>query len=332
MNTSPRYSVIVPVYNAENTLRRCVDSILDQGYQDVELILVNDGSEDRSGAICCEYAQKDSRVIYLDKPNGGVSSARNMGLDHASGKYVLFVDSDDYVSGSYFETLEQIDGQRTFDFVLFSNSFIKGEHISERIVKAGSYMDFDSSVPAFCENIQNKYIYEPWNKRYVNRIIQEGKLRFWEKLYIGEDKVFSLEYALRCGNACFLDAVLYAVDLGNENSLSRKLQPDYRDQLAMEAAKTKQILMDAQIPEHAREKLLASENLIQLREVYSEAKRMHIQGRNGRTRREMIRKMCHNSNAQKQKLPGGLFCNLLKIPVRLQIVSLIDLMGWYLAH
>ena len=88
----PKYSVIIPVYNAEKTLHRCVDSLLNQNYTDMELVLVNDGSSDRSLEICREYQGCDSRVCVIDKPNGGVSTARNAGLHAAAGTYVLFVD------------------------------------------------------------------------------------------------------------------------------------------------------------------------------------------------------------------------------------------------
>ena len=90
-------SVIVPVYNAEKTLRRCVDSILAQTFEDFELILINDGSKDQSGDICDEYAAKDPRVKTVHKTNGGVSSARNAGLCIAQGEYIAFIDSDDYI-------------------------------------------------------------------------------------------------------------------------------------------------------------------------------------------------------------------------------------------
>lgn len=89
-------SIIVPVYNAEKYLSRCVDSILSQTMKDFELLLIDDGSQDESGRICDEYSEKDARVRVFHKPNGGVSSARNLGIDHAKGKYIIFIDSDDY--------------------------------------------------------------------------------------------------------------------------------------------------------------------------------------------------------------------------------------------
>ena len=97
LKTSPTISVIIPVYNTEMYLRRCIDSVLAQTYQDFELLLIDDGSKDSSGAICDEYAAKDARVRVFHKENGGVSSARNLGLDNARGEWVTFVDSDDYI-------------------------------------------------------------------------------------------------------------------------------------------------------------------------------------------------------------------------------------------
>ena len=95
--SNPKISVIIPVYNAESTLRRCVDSVLAQTFTDFECLLINDGSKDKSGEICDEYAIRDSRIKVFHKENGGVSSARNVGLDNATGEWIAFVDSDDWV-------------------------------------------------------------------------------------------------------------------------------------------------------------------------------------------------------------------------------------------
>ena len=112
MNITPKISVIVPVYNAEKYLHRCIDSILSQTFTDFELLLIDDGSKDGSGAICDEYAAKDNRVRVFHKENGGVSSARNLGLDNACGEWVTFVDADDYVRPSYLATYIEISTAR----------------------------------------------------------------------------------------------------------------------------------------------------------------------------------------------------------------------------
>ena len=98
-------SVVIPVYNVEKYLEKCLDSVVGQTYGNLEIILVDDGSTDNSGAICDRYAQKDSRVVVIHQKNGGLSKARNVGIDKATGKYISFIDSDDYVGSCYIETL-----------------------------------------------------------------------------------------------------------------------------------------------------------------------------------------------------------------------------------
>ena len=98
---TPKISVIVPVYNVEKYLSRCIDSILAQTFTDFELLLIDDGSKDKSGEICDEYANKDNHVKVFHKENGGVSSARNLGLDNAQGEWITFVDSDDFVNSDW---------------------------------------------------------------------------------------------------------------------------------------------------------------------------------------------------------------------------------------
>lgn len=103
----PLVTVIIPVYNAENTLARCVDSILAQTFTDFELLLIDDGSRDGSAALCDEYAKKDGRVRVFHKENGGVSSARNVGLDNAQGEWLCFCDSDDYTYPCWLKNFEE---------------------------------------------------------------------------------------------------------------------------------------------------------------------------------------------------------------------------------
>ena len=117
-------SVIIPVYNVEKYLRKCVDSILLQDFANMEVILVDDGSPDNSGAICDEYAEKDARVKVIHKENGGVSSARNTGLDVAQGKYIAFVDSDDYLLPNSFQpNVEYMENHPDIDLLQFPISY-----------------------------------------------------------------------------------------------------------------------------------------------------------------------------------------------------------------
>lgn len=326
-----RYSVIIPIYKAEKTLRRCVDSLLNQNYSDMELILVNDGSPDGSGAICEEYADRYPCVVYIDKTNGGVSTARNAGLDVATGEYVLFVDSDDYVSEDYFRILDSLTADRQYDLVVFSHSVTDGNSIRPKAAAPFASDCTEESVPQFCRMLYTKAINQPWAKRYIRKIIEENHIRFPEKLYIGEDKCFNLQYVMHCSSCLVSPEMLYFVSVENDQSLSRKIRPDLYQQFEMINARVQQIIQEADIPEHYRKQYRAAENLIRLRSVYSEAKRMHLTGKDRRTRRSVIRQMCEDLNRSGMQLPKGAFTTVLKIPVRLKCVTLLDAAGKFLA-
>lgn len=115
----PLVSIIVPIYNAEKTLRRCIDSILSQTFSDWELLMIDDGSTDQSGTICDQYAIKDKRIKVFHKKNGGVSSARNLGLDNARGEWITFVDADDQIISNSLNYFFYIDITDDLFFSLF---------------------------------------------------------------------------------------------------------------------------------------------------------------------------------------------------------------------
>lgn len=327
-----KYSVIIPVYNAEKTLHRCVDSILDQNYPDMELILVNDGSKDGSLAICNAYQTRDARVRVINKPNGGVSTARNMGLDAATGEYVLFVDSDDYVAETYFIVLDAIDKLQKYDYVFFSHTIVGPTGEMPKILSSYASSTIDESYTRFCEAWYRRVLNEPWNKRYTRSIVEDNKLRFEESLYIGEDILFNLQYVLNCHSCLALSDCLYFVDIRNQESLSRKIRPDYEQQLEVLDRRINEMIVAADLSEKHRRQFLEAKNMIQLRSIYSKAKRMHITNQKFRLRRKEIRKLCKENNVQKASLPSGKFGLLLQIPVRLKMITVIDLMGWYLAR
>ena len=148
-----KITVIVPVYNVENYLNKCLDSIIKQTYKNLEIIVVNDGSTDNSGTICQEYAQKDDRIVYIEKENGGQSEARNMGLDRMTGSYVTFVDSDDWVEADYVETLYQKITEYQAD------------------IAVGNYYSYNEQEGIFCFHIFGSSYYE---KVYDNVSIFEN--------------------------------------------------------------------------------------------------------------------------------------------------------------
>lgn len=202
-------SVIVPVYNAENTLRQCVDSILKQEFRDFELILVDDGSKDQSPDICDEYALQDNRVKVFHKSNGGVSSARNLGLDNAKGEWITFIDSDDYISDGY---LAGVVG-REEDLLIkgyecFSNNGIVGSRIAEEMVQISDMKSFLNS------SITDLLFRGPVFKFYKRSII--SGVRFLHDMKIGEDTYFVFKYLAKCKSLVVLPKGKYLVRLSEK--------------------------------------------------------------------------------------------------------------------
>lgn len=192
-NQVPLVSIIVPVYNAEKYLNRCIDSILSQTMTDFELLLIDDGSKDNSGRIFDEYAEKDARVRVFHKPNGGVSSARNLGLDNAKGKWITFVDADDRCSCNYLEhLLSKVDDDTDLIIsyaVICDSTGEKAEVYPEYRVNATNFerLFVDSDM---------HWHTSPWAKLYRASIIYENSLRFNEMMHIGEDADFLFSFML----------------------------------------------------------------------------------------------------------------------------------------
>ena len=124
--TKPKISIIIPVYNAEKYISRCLDSVITQDYTNLEIICINDGSKDKSLAILQDYAQKDSRIIVISQSNQGAASARNYGLSVATGKYISFIDADDWVRADYLESLYKLQKSESADMVIceYEKNFI----------------------------------------------------------------------------------------------------------------------------------------------------------------------------------------------------------------
>ena len=164
----PCLSVIVPVYNAEKYIRDCIDSVLNQTFTDFELILVDDGSPDRCGDICDEYAKQDGRVKVIHKKNGGVSEARNMGLDHARGAYISFVDPDDWIELTMFQETLVFCQQHETDIVCFEVCERKhgGQYVHYRFDKDCVFTARDATEKILTDIIDNS----PCNKIYKKEV------------------------------------------------------------------------------------------------------------------------------------------------------------------
>ncbi|MBQ8418228.1 MAG: glycosyltransferase [Phascolarctobacterium sp.] len=167
----PKLSIIVPVYKVEQYIHKCVDSILNQTFTDFELILVDDGSPDNCGKICDEYAQKDKRVRVIHKENGGVSQARNLGIDEAEGEYITFIDPDDWIALDMYEKLFDLIGKEDLDVVCFEVYEVKGSKCSASFrFNEDKVMDGQTALRNILVDIIDN---SPCNKVY-KKIVWEG--------------------------------------------------------------------------------------------------------------------------------------------------------------
>lgn len=220
---SPLVSVIIPVYNAEQFLRRCIDSVLAQTYPHFELILVNDGSKDTSGSICNEYAANDNRIKVIHIPNGGVSNARNTGIDSANGKYLVFIDSDDWVMADHLAQLLPIDNE---DWVCGGIRFLKHgvldrtESSPEAVITKKQWLSDFSNFWGIYANCA------PWRCSYKTEIIRKHDLHFHTDISIGEDELFNLNYIAHCHTLRYTTSCTYCYETGGEGSLIGRYHPD----------------------------------------------------------------------------------------------------------
>jgi len=225
MNDNALISVIIPVYNVEKYLSRCIDSVINQTYKNLEIILIDDGSMDDSGKICDEYALKDNRIKVIHKQNGGVSSARNVGLDIAKGEYIGFVDSDDYIENDMYEILYELLVRNQTDisccnkYVFRVNKFIDSENFpTEKILSFNEVLD------------NPKHDFYIWNKLFSRNVI--GNIRFNEQLTLGEDLLFTYQVLQKIRNIAFYkEAKYYYCDNSNSITRIRVFKKEYINQI-----------------------------------------------------------------------------------------------------
>lgn len=189
----PRISVIVPVFNAERDICRCIDSLLVQTFSDFELLIIDDGSTDDSLSICNKYATMDERIRVYHKENGGVSSARNLGIKHSIGEWVLFCDSDDTVLETYLENM--FSDINEADFVVSKYDETIGVQLNSDGLIVGD------CIGAYVKRITDFFTWSvPWGKMYRRSVLSDYKIKFDERIYSGEDSIFVLEYIKSVNN------------------------------------------------------------------------------------------------------------------------------------
>lgn len=215
----PKVSIVVPVYKTAVYLPDCVESILAQSFADFELLLIDDGSPDESGAICDGYARQDSRVHAIHKENGGVSSARNLGIELAKGKYIVFVDSDDHIAPHYLQDLinaagDNSDGKTLVisDYQPFSDSGPEKREFPKPF--AVDLVPGGMDARQFRDLIFGFIIFPPYCKLYRRDVILELGLRFNTSIRTAEDFDFNRRYLDGIDKVCYISSVQYNYRVG----------------------------------------------------------------------------------------------------------------------
>ena len=230
-------SIIVPIYNVENYLRQCLDSIMNQTYQNFECLLINDGSPDNSADICREYVSKDSRFRYFEKENGGVSSARNLGIECSGGAYITFIDSDDWVDSDYLEVLYNALIDENADI---SVSTYKKFHMADKCWYVHSFQrEYEKRVFTNQELIDEFIALDTFDYSYrfvCGKLVRKcllDKIAFNEKTSLGEDMEFWLKLYLISNKIVYVnrDSYVYRVDNVNRHFGLEKIRSDIQQRL-----------------------------------------------------------------------------------------------------
>lgn len=221
--TEPRISVIIPVYNVEAYLRRCLDSVISQHYADIEIILVDDGSSDNSGDICDEYASKDDRIRVIHQENMGLYGARNTGLEVAVGEYISFIDSDDWIeAGTYAYMIKIIDSYYP-DIIRFGfKKVLNGKNVMEKKMpyREGIYeganiweLQLDTISNENILDYKKTRILSAWSNLYKSSLIMEQDIRFMpEREILNEDYLFVLQVSMAAESIYISDKSFYCYD------------------------------------------------------------------------------------------------------------------------
>lgn len=244
----PFVSVIVPLYNRKHFIRRCVESVLRQTFADWELIIVDDGSTDEPQEILAALQAHDARIRVLSQPNGGVSSARNHGLEEARGEYIQFLDSDDELASEALAYTTSVVKQTQAEVVAFGY----GETCIDDEPPVPQEKEFEQAADYLFALMQHDFLCVPWNKLWKRSLI--GGTRFCPNVSWGEDFIFNLEVLRSIQKAALVPRSLYCVHVDSPLSLSRNYNPKGFDDFLAQA--------------HAINALLAEPRFTELKRVF----------------------------------------------------------------
>lgn len=211
-------SIIVPIYNVEKYLNKCIESIVNQTYENIEIILIDDGSNDNSGIICDEYAKKDNRIIVVHKENGGGSSARNKGLKIAKGEWISFVDADDWIEQTFCQTLLNKVTQEQADIALCGYNRITDNRIEK--INANNQEVFLNSNEYLVKSLNPQTGFGFCHMKLIKKEVLKS-ISFNERIEVGEDALFNIQLSTYIKKAVFLKQPLYNYRINNQSVVKR---------------------------------------------------------------------------------------------------------------
>lgn len=210
-----KVSIIVPVYNVEKFIQKCVSSLLTQSYKNIEIILVDDGSLDRSGDIIDEFGS-DNRINVIHQQNSGVSKARNVGIAAARGEYVMFVDGDDWVDSDYVLYFVSLINKYNVDIAMNTKNYSSSTKINKSVQ---SFVENSETVIEWIYN--GKIFVAVWNKLYKASILKKYKIQFNEKIWYGEGMLFNIEYLQYVDKVAIGDKCVYHQTFNQESAMRK---------------------------------------------------------------------------------------------------------------
>ena len=217
-------SVIIPIYKVERFLRRCLDSVVSQSYSNLQVILVDDGSPDRCPQICDEYVAKDNRFQVIHKKNGGVANSRNVGLDHAKGKYFTFIDSDDWLPKNAIEVLYERMSETDADLICGNQTWIYASGTQPKHCYKNVCYDLINKSD-LAEFVGKKIFYMVYANLYKTDLANQFSVRFDEAMRSSDDLYFFVKYLAICKTAASVDAYVYYYNRLITGTLSKKYHP-----------------------------------------------------------------------------------------------------------
>ena len=246
---NPKVSIIVPIYNSEKYMNKCIESILNQTLTEIEIILVNDGSTDNSGKIIDNYAKKDNRIKVIHQQNSGPSVARNKGISTAKGKYIGFVDSDDYIESTMYEELYNNANSKNIEVAMCSYNekhlYNKAKYVIKANLDSGSIYEKEdiknNIISTFSKN-DNYGFYSLWNKIYLKEWLLKSNLELDVNRDHGEDWWFNINVFSKLNSFVYIDKELYNYVHSNNNSLMVKYRENQFDLFLDGRLKMKEIM------------------------------------------------------------------------------------------